>query len=126
MIICSTCNAENVDNTLFCTECGDYLQADESQRTNAVGMKLEELGLDKLPIADSAQGIGTGPLAISLEIGDVKRAIQIPLIKPIHMGRIDPNGNIFPEVDLTYDGGAEKGVSRRHARIMRKNQQIYI
>lgn len=126
MIICSTCNAENVDNTLFCVECGDYLQADESQHTNAVGMKFEELGLDKVTPPDPTKGLGTGPLAISLEIGEVKRALQIPLSKPIHMGRIDPNGNIFPEVDLTYDGGAEKGVSRRHARILKKNQSIYI
>ena len=126
MIICPSCKTENVENTLFCTECGGYLSDDQSPMTDAVGMPVEEWmaspGEEDLDISPP----GTGPLAISLEIGDVKRALQIPLTKPIHMGRIDPGGNIFPEVDLTNDGGAERGVSRRHARIMKREQQIYI
>ena len=128
MIICPTCNAENVDNTLFCTECGDFLQGDshDSPATSLEGVMLHDLVLDSSTPSDPTKNLGTGPLAISLEIGEVKRSLQIPLTKPIHMGRIDPNGNIFPEVDLTYDGGAEKGVSRRHARILKKNQLIYI
>lgn len=126
MIVCPSCKTENVENTLFCSECGNYLSDDQSPMTDAVGMPVEEWMGNFEDDEVEASTPGTGPLAISLEIGDVKRSLQIPLTKPIHMGRIDPGGNIFPEVDLTNDGGAERGVSRRHARIMKREQQIYI
>jgi pSer/pThr/pTyr-binding forkhead associated (FHA) protein len=61
-----------------------------------------------------------------LRIGDRAREVNIPLNKPVHMGRLDPASNIFPEVDLTNDGGVEKGVSRRHARILKRGAKIYI
>ena len=126
MIICSSCKAQNVDNTLFCVECGEYLANEQSPRTNAVGTYLENVAIQPVKGELSNISAGTGPLSISLEICDTKRALELPLSKPIHMGRIDPIGNIFPEVDLTMDGGAEKGVSRRHARIMKRAQQIFI
>lgn len=127
MIICPACNTSNVDNTLFCVECGAYLVDEESPPTDAVGISIPDWGADTPDIApDPSSPPGTGPLAINLEIGEKKRAVQVPLNKPIHMGRLDPGGSIFPEIDLTPDGGLEMGVSRRHARILKRDQQIYV
>jgi pSer/pThr/pTyr-binding forkhead associated (FHA) protein len=42
------------------------------------------------------------------------------------IGREDPVSGIYPEVDLTPHGGEEGGVSRRHARIIRENDEYYI
>lgn len=128
MIVCPACKTSNVDNTLFCTECGNYLAKNNCQTTDPVGINLEDQAFDMVGQAsdDKELTVGTEPLAINLEIGEVKRPIQISLRKPIHMGRLDPGGNIFPEIDLTYDGGVEKGVSRRHARIMKREHKIYV
>jgi len=127
MIICPSCSAKNIDNTLFCSECGNYLADDNvDPLTHTVRMKFSELMSSQGNDVDETVTRGTDPLSIHLEIGEVKRCVQISLTKPIHMGRLDPGGSIFPEIDLTDYGGVEKGVSRRHARIMKQNQKIYI
>jgi pSer/pThr/pTyr-binding forkhead associated (FHA) protein len=42
------------------------------------------------------------------------------------IGRRDPSGAFAPDIDLARQGGAEKGVSRRHARISCREHQVYI
>ena len=42
------------------------------------------------------------------------------------VGREDPIGNIYPDIDLTDFGGDERGVSRQHARITLQDNQYYI
>lgn len=42
-----------------------------------------------------------------------------------HIGRWDADGGIFPDVDLDADDPEAK-VSRRHARIVRRNEQYFI
>jgi hypothetical protein len=128
MITCPSCHTSNVDNTLFCIECGAYLANEDGQLTDSVGINLADMTPELGETDENAsQSIyGTGPLAINLEIGDSKRQLQLPLNKPIHMGRLDPGASIFPEVDLTNDAGVERGVSRRHARIMKREQRIYV
>ena len=51
---------------------------------------------------------------------------QFPLSdEESQIGRWDADGGIFPDVDLDADDPEAK-VSRRHARIMRRNSQYYI
>jgi hypothetical protein len=42
------------------------------------------------------------------------------------LGRRDPSSGFAPDVDLADEEGAEKGVSRRHARILYRESQLYI
>jgi len=53
---------------------------------------------------------------------------QLPLIgsNEFVLGRLDATRGVFPDVDLTPDGGLEGGVSRRHARIQRQRTQFFI
>lgn len=41
------------------------------------------------------------------------------------MGRSDPQSNSYPDVDLGPYGGLDLGVSRRHFRLTRSNDQFY-
>jgi hypothetical protein len=41
-------------------------------------------------------------------------------------GKIDAAYGIFPDLDLTPDGGLAGGVSRRHARILRKDNRLTV
>jgi hypothetical protein len=127
MIKCPFCQTPHVDNTLFCSECGTYLLEDDKRGTDPLG--TSEIGWVGDAADDpDAQGRfqGTGPLSIRLNIGDRKRELEIPLNKAIHMGRLDPASDVFPEIDLTDDGGLEKGVSRRHARILKREGTVVV
>jgi len=126
MVVCSSCNTPNVEGTLFCAECGAYLGDLESNATDPVGIKINDWGGDTADNARPSPSPGSGPLAINLLIGDKQRVVHVALHKPIHVGRLDPGGNVFPEIDLTADGGVELGVSRRHARILKREQRIFV
>lgn len=46
-----------------------------------------------------------------------RREIRLPATSVVYLGRRDEEHNIQPNIDLTLDGAAKRGVSRRHARI---------
>ncbi len=52
--------------------------------------------------------------------------LQVPALEEILIGRSDPQQGFKPHVDLSAYGGLERGVSRRHARIMRREDGFYI
>ena len=54
------------------------------------------------------------------------REVEMPLVKPIRLGRIDPIQSIYPEIDLTDDLALEYGVSRRHACIFRRGNAVEV
>ncbi len=127
MIKCPFCHTPHVDNTLFCSECGTYLLEDDKRGTDPLG--TGEIGWvgDSTEDSDAQSRFqGTGPLSIRLNIGEHKREVEVSLNKAIHMGRLDPASDVFPEIDLTEDGGLEKGVSRRHARILKREGTVVV
>ena len=127
MIKCPFCHTPHVDNTLFCSECGTYLLEDDKRGTDPLG--TSEIGWvgDSTEDSDAQTRFqGTGPLSIRLNVGDKKREVEVPLNKAIHMGRLDPASDVFPEIDLTEDNGLEKGVSRRHARILKREGTVVV
>ncbi len=127
MIKCPFCGTSHVANTLFCSECGTYLLEDDRRGTDPLG--TDEIGWvgegeeepDVSPLVK-----GTGPLAIRLRIGEMRREVEASLAKAIHLGRLDPASDVFPEIDLTKDNGLEKGVSRRHARIIKREGTVVV
>ncbi|HEY84916.1 MAG TPA: FHA domain-containing protein [Chloroflexi bacterium] len=128
MIKCPFCQTPHVDGTLFCSECGTYLLEDDQRGTDPLG--TNEIGwvgdAAEDPNAAAALAPGSGPATINLTIGDKKRTIEIPLNKAVHMGRLDPASDVFPEIDLSDDDGLGKGVSRRHARILKREGTVVV
>jgi pSer/pThr/pTyr-binding forkhead associated (FHA) protein len=124
MIKCPFCGTSHVENTLFCSECGTYLLEDDRRGTDPLGTgEIGWVGSDEEgALEPTAQG--SGPLAVRLRIGESGREIEVPLNKAIHLGRLDPASDVFPEIDLSEDGGLEKGVSRRHARILKREGTV--
>jgi hypothetical protein len=118
----------NVPNTLFCGECGTYLLEDDRRATDLIAN--EEMGWssaeDETPEMSFDGLQQTGPLAIRLKIGESNREVEVNLAKPIYLGRLDPTSDVFPDVNLTPDGGLEQGVSRRHARILKREGTLVI
>lgn len=125
MIKCPFCEAEQVANTIFCSECGVYLLEDERRGTEALELDSIKWGDEPLSHPEATK-LGTGILAVRLKICDSGREFEASLSKAIHLGRLDATSEVFPEVDLTDDNGLEKGVSRRHARIFKRDGNIVV
>jgi len=117
MIKCPFCNSTYPENTLFCEECGSYLSPGNGQATDPLSSQdgKEESG--------QVGGGSFRTLRLIIEDGG---SIELPLSKEIVLGRLDPGRAIFPDVDLSSDEGIDKGVSRRHARITRREGQVFI
>jgi hypothetical protein len=125
MIKCPVCQAEHPENTLFCDECGSYLQGGNQKETDPLAaaevtwMKREEtIGVPEEEVVS--------PVSLKLSIPDSGRDVDLPLTKEVNIGRLDPASASFPDIDLTSDGGLEKGVSRRHAKITRRGGEVFI
>lgn len=63
---------------------------------------------------------------LQVVVVDVGHRIKIPLKPEILVGREDATSDIFPELDLTPYGALEKGVSRRHAKITRHDDELTV
>jgi len=127
VVKCPFCGTPQVANTIFCSECGVYLLDDERKRTDI--LNLHDLDLDKDDGGKAqAEALrkGSGPLAVRLKIGESHRVVEATLTKAVHLGRLDPISDVFPEIDLTDDSALEKGVSRRHARILKKDGVVVV
>jgi len=135
MIKCPKCDTIYPLNTLFCSECGEYLSA--SGRTTTA-IRFSDPDSDGVPsgAAEDAQpaqpeqteeidGTDSGD-AVMLLIGETLQRITVPLKNDLLLGRLDPINNNYPDVNLAAYGGMEHGVSRRHARILFTNGTLEI
>lgn len=118
MIECPFCQSTYPDNTLFCEECGSYLYPNNDQATAPLGDQEAEK-------AKKGETTGTTVTTLILTIQDGGR-IELPLSQQVTLGRLDTSRAIFPDVDLTREDGMDMGVSRRHARISRYGDQIFL
>ena len=126
MTECRVCHTTHVANTLFCSECGAFLPEDDEGPTDS--LSTGEIGWEgtKEESGEYFAQQGSGPLGVRLHIGESRREIVASLTKAIHLGRLDPASDIFPEIDLSEDGGSGKGVSRRHARILKREGTVLL
>jgi hypothetical protein len=138
MTQCPSCHAAFVTNTIFCTECGAYLPKTKELRTEpleASQIPWIEDGVSLFP--SDADLLDPDLLTIRLRIsplddaqkrpkgrGGQPRELQIALIKPIRLGRVDPKEGVYPEVDLT--DAKKDGVSREHACIYRRGHAVEV
>jgi hypothetical protein len=126
MIKCPVCQAEHPENTLFCDECGSYLQGGNQKETDPLAAAevtwMEREETSEVPEEEEV----ASPVSLKLSIPDSGRDVELPLTKEVNIGRLDPASASFPDIDLTSDGGLEKGVSRRHAKITRRGSEVFI
>lgn len=127
MIECPSCGKKHRPGTLFCTECGAYLPAGGTLRTNP--LPTHELPRYSPPSGEEGAPAEEGEVSgqgLYLEIVDSQRQVDLPLNAETLLGREDAAHGIFPDLDLSMDGGLEKGVSRRHAKIVYQGGEFYI
>jgi serine/threonine-protein kinase len=106
------CGHENPDGQKMCDECGGAL---EGSATVATAEKPRESG---------SSAARPGKLIITRG-GTVGKEFSLETNAETHIGRWDPDGGAFPEVDLTSDDPEAK-ISRKHARIFVQDGEYYI
>jgi pSer/pThr/pTyr-binding forkhead associated (FHA) protein len=128
MIKCPFCHASQVDNAIYCSECGQFLLPDDKRKTERY--ENDEITQVSDPLERTkphlSLHIDAQLVAVRLRIGSNGRELEFPLNKTILLGRVDPALDVFPEVDLTQDGPSAKSVSRRHATITRQEGRVVV
>jgi len=128
MIECPSCGRKHRPGTLFCSECGGYLPTAGRPGTEPIpGRELPNRQARAWgPSTKSAGESGRTGTKLQIRVVSNEREIQLPPGADVHVGRLDAAQDIFPDVDLTPDGGLKGGVSRCHCRIYGEDGDYYV
>lgn len=142
MIICQACGNENLDSSQYCDECGTRLAKQGSETIAQMppadnqmfqGANVTSVGIPPIveEIPETKENISPGGDAQEQEPKGVHAILTIERGNSVgtefnltsdesYLGRWDADNGVFPDVDLdSYDDEAK--ISRRHARIVRRN-----
>lgn len=123
MLKCSNCGRNNKEGEVICVYCGTPL-VDIVVKTKALEDTDFEENMPKWGSARPSQRIH---LHILDENGKEETlTYETKEIDQLVIGRVDPATNEAPPIDLTRFNALEKGVSRRHAAITRKDAAIHL
>ena len=124
MIICPSCKHENLDGTVFCSDCG-------AQISGADPLITQNISEEQLP--DSAVNLQrTTALPkdfdawASIHLVDSGQILPLADRTEFTLGRVSDAQPIMPDIDLTPYQAYASGVSRLHAVIRREREQVYV
>lgn len=127
MIECPSCGRQHRSGVLFCGECGVYLSTGGPLRTEPLP---DEEGFapraNIWAIGTQASTTSKTPTSVRITLLESGRRVSLPVGPEIYLGRLDAAQGIFPDLDLTPDGGIEAGVSRRHAKIHWRDGRFFL
>jgi pSer/pThr/pTyr-binding forkhead associated (FHA) protein len=66
------------------------------------------------------------PVPLCIKVLATGREIQLPSTAEVHIGRLDAAHGIFPDLDLSPDGGLEGGVSRHHCKVHQRGSAYLV
>jgi len=127
MIECPSCGRKHRPGTLFCSECGVYLPTGGPLRTEP--LPEEELPVSRAnpwasePVEEPTE---PSPIPLRIKVMSTGRLIQLPATAEVHIGRLDAAHGIFPDLDLSPDGGLEGGVSRHHCKVHQRGSAYLV
>jgi NaMN:DMB phosphoribosyltransferase len=118
MQLCAHCGVENQEGTIYCERCGVALVP--------MPLATRQLSTDQ---ADRMAVSTLGPEGILiLQVGSEANPtmFRIKMKKEVVLGRVTDFSEGTTYINLTPHGAEEGGVSRRHARLMRDNNAVYL
>jgi len=127
MITCPYCQHKLLEGTIICPECGANVVQPEGPELSEPPPPVPEATTE--PALAASSGRTTTQISktqLRLLVLNSGRMLFCPFGEIILIGRADPANGVFPELDLTQDNGYMAGVSRRHARVIRRGDAFYL
>lgn len=109
---------------LFCPECGAYLASGSRATTETLGGTHDSRAGTQPLTGEAPASVVAHEIALTVDHSG--RVVQIVPAPEARIGRLDPSRGIYPDLDLTPDGGLEHGVSRLHAVVRRDDRGIFL
>ena len=122
MIVCPECSRENQDGAKICAFCGSPLSK-EGIATRALEDTDYEEGRPQWGTARFNQRMR---LILHERDSRDQYVFYFDEIEELVLGRMDPDTGEAPDVDLAVYDAADKGVSRRHASIVRRDHHLRV
>jgi hypothetical protein len=125
---CSACGYQNVPGEMFCQNCGVQLAPVASLPPPLPRAVLQVDQSEAQPGAVMPATLKAAPKPrLRLEVLSSNTMIILDMDRNEWLiGRADPLRGVYPEVDLSDQGGEESGVSRRHARLVSQEGRRFI
>jgi pSer/pThr/pTyr-binding forkhead associated (FHA) protein len=115
MQICPHCGKENFEGVIFCDRCGVAL----------VAVPLATRQLSQADDRGSGDSLGSDNILI-IQVESQDNPITIQVKHEIILGRVSDTSDTTTYINLTPFGGDLRGVSRRHARLLREGSAVYL
>jgi hypothetical protein len=131
MIICPSCQHEEMYGTLFCSQCGTqltYLKPSPT-KTAVYTAEAQEGASKQIEEGKPPEKPASKPLPealVSLRIMEGGTIIPLEGGLEFTLGRVSGNQPILPDIDLTPYQAYEGGVSRLHATIKIDQQAVTV
>jgi pSer/pThr/pTyr-binding forkhead associated (FHA) protein len=130
MILCPNCLHKEMVGAIFCGECGVQLIFDEGVPTtnfNSTTASLNGQGSLKPVRAAAPPSSATSANApVSLNIISTGDIVPITGANDFTLGRVSESQPVIPDIDLTPYKAFEAGVSRMHASIKVKEDEVTV
>ncbi len=120
VLTCPVCGLVNRPGELTCSRCGMMLST--SGQTKRMGASDEPHHQTAWPTGDVIVA-DQEPIVLEIE----GERLTVPVAEIVTVGRVsDVPDDARPDVDLSSFGAGDKGVSRKHIKIKRKNILVYV
>ena len=116
MQICPHCGWENFEGVIYCDRCGVALVALPLATRQLVESGSERGGTDKLGV----EGV------LILQVSGDETPILVQIRSEVVLGRVTEPSEQVTYINLSPYGADEAGVSRRHARLLRDGNAVYL
>ena len=124
MIVCPSCQHENLDGTVFCSDCGMQLAGEDPLITQNISEDQLSGVPDDLKITSSLPK--DYDAWASIHLVDSGQILPLAERAEFTLGRISEAQPIMPDIDLTPYQAYASGVSRLHAVLRREREQVYV
>lgn len=130
MQICWNCEAEQLDGSIFCSECGANLIKQNARpdktRTSLTTGDVDVVEDDRIVSTPPVMQTDNLAHTFSLMVLDSGARVELVENRELMIGRTDEKRGIVPDIDLGSFGGYDAGVSRRHAIIFLHHKHCVI
>lgn len=124
MIECPNCQHNNLDGTVFCSECGVQLSGTNSIVTHNIPADSHPLPpIDEKKTEAFAKELDTWA---SLHLLDSGQILPLGDRTEFTLGRVSEAQPIMPDIDLTPYQAYASGVSRLHAVLKREGKRVFV